>query len=40
MEVECLGTVFYLLIGFPSVFVKEKYQFSGWLLGSCQIVGT
>jgi hypothetical protein len=40
MEVECLGTVFYLFIGFPSVFVKEKYQSSKWLLGSCQTIGT
>jgi len=40
MEVEFLGTVFYLFIGFPSVFVKEKYQSSWWLLGSCQIVRT
>lgn len=40
MWVECLGTVFYLFIGFHSVFVKEKYQSSRWLRGSCQIVGT
>jgi hypothetical protein len=40
MEVECVGIVFYLSIGFPLVFVKEKYQSSRWLLGSCQIVGT
>ena len=40
MEVECLGTVFYLFIRFPSIFVKEKYHSSRCLLGSCQIVGT